>query len=390
MRMIISNRRAATTGTATGASSPPFFFFFLLCFFFLLIGASAEAFALPTTTTTSPVVSAAGGRRRLDGHSSVKPRTFTEIASRSTTDQPHQSKTFTSAQLPLSHHHASSKFTILGLSGGSDTNCCSDDDGKDSSSSTLSREMMAEFIGTYLIVQIGCGVVCAATYLGAQVGLWQIAAAWSIAVTLAIATTASISGAHLNPAISLALVLIRPTSSSAFGWAKFIPYVASQVAGATVAGGVNFVLFREACAKFETAKNVVRGSAESFVSASTFGEYWSVSSWSTAFFAEALGTAILAFVIFALTNPRNETTSKNSLLVPPLIGSTVGALISFIAPLTQAGFNPARDFGPRIAASFAGWGKGIAFKGWWVYVLAPFLGAPLGALVADKLLYKEE
>ena len=255
--------------------------------------------------------------------------------------------------------------------------------------STLSREMMAEFIGTYLIVQIGCGVVCAATYLGAQIGLWQIAAATSIAVTLAISTTASISGAHLNPAISLALVLLRPTTS-AFGWAKFIPYVASQVAGAAFAGGVNFVLFREACAKFETAKNIVRGSAESFVSASTFGEYWSVSSWTTAFFAEALGTAILSFVIFALTNPRNETMSKNSLLVPPLIGSTVGALISFIAPLTQAGLNPARDFGPRIAAAFAGWGKGIAFQGWWVYVLAPLVGAPLGALVADKLLYKEE
>lgn len=134
----------------------------------------------------------------------------------------------------------------------------------------------------------------------------------------------------------------------------------------------------------------MRGSAESVLSASTFGEYWSLSSWKTAFLAEAFGTAILAFVIFALTNPRNETTSKNSLLVPPLIGSTVGALISFIAPLTQVGFNPARDFGPRIAAALAGWGRGIAFQGWWVYVLAPLVGAPLGAMVADKVLYKED
>ena len=114
-----------------------------------------------------------------------------------------------------------------------------------------------------------------------------------------------------------------------------------------------------------------------------------MSSWKTAFLAEAFGTGLLAFVIFSLTNPNNETTSKNSLLVPPLIGATVGALISVIAPLTQAGFNPARDFGPRIISLFGGWGK-VAMKGWWVYVLAPLVGGPIGAFVADKVLYAEK
>jgi glycerol uptake facilitator-like aquaporin len=105
----------------------------------------------------------------------------------------------------------------------------------------------------------------------------------------------------------------------------------------------------------------------------------------TAFSAEVLGTAILAFVIFALTNPKNDTV-KNKVFIPPLIGATVGALISMIAPITQAGFNPARDFGPRIVAWLAGW-NGVAFQGWWVYAVAPFIGAPIGAFVADKLLY---
>lgn len=267
--------------------------------------------------------------------------------------------------------------TALNLSGG----------GGDVDAASLKREMMAEAAGTYLIVQIGCGVVCAATCLGAQVGLWQIAAAWSIAVTLAISTTASISGAHLNPAISFALALLRP--SKQFGWGKFLPYVVSQVFGAALAGLSNLVLFRDALTDFEAAKGIVRGAAESVASASVFGEYWSVSSWRTAFFAEALGTAILAFVVFALTNPRNDATSENPVLVPAIIGSTVGALISFLAPLTQAGFNPARDFGPRIAAYVAGW-KGVAMKGWWLYVLAPMVGAPIGAMVADKILYKDE
>lgn len=249
---------------------------------------------------------------------------------------------------------------------------------------THMRELIAEFIGTFIIVQMGCGTVCAAVFKSAQVGLWQIAAAWSIAVTLAITTTASISGAHLNPAITVSLALLR-----GFSWAKVPTFIVAQVLGAAAAAGVNFALFSESIAAFEATNNIVRGAVESVQSASAFGEYWSVSSVGSAFFAEAYGTAVLAFVIFALTNSKNEISSKHPFLIPPLIGATVAGLISVIAPLTQAGFNPARDFGPRIIAAIAGWGS-IAMKGWWVYVLAPLVGAPLGAWVADKFLYPED
>lgn len=107
----------------------------------------------------------------------------------------------------------------------------------------------------------------------------------------------------------------------------------------------------------------------------------------TAFFAETFGTGVLAFVIFCLTNPKSDVQVKK-VFVPPLIGATVGALICVIAPLTQAGFNPARDFGPRIVAWLAGW-KGVAFTKWWLYVLAPVVGAPIGAALAEKLLNNE-
>lgn len=247
----------------------------------------------------------------------------------------------------------------------------------------LLREMIAEFIGTFLIVQIGCGTVCAAVFQSAQVGLWQIAVAWSIAVTLAICTTASISGAHLNPAITLSMAIFRK-----FPLKKLLPFVAAQLGGAISGAGVNLMLYGDNILQFESAKNIVRGSVESVQSALVFGEYWSVSNWMSAFFAEAYGSAILAFAVFALTSPRNETTSKHPFLIPPLIGLTVAALISVIAPLTQAGFNPARDFGPRIVACIAGWGS-VAMKGWWLYVVAPLIGAPLGAWVADKVLYAE-
>jgi len=269
---------------------------------------------------------------------------------------------------------ASPSLTPLHLSGGSNNDVLPP-------KPSLSRELIAEFIGTFMIVQIGCGTVCAAVFKGAQVGLWQIAAVWSIAVTLAISCTAAISGAHLNPAITLAFAAVRD-----FEWKKVIPFIIAQVFGAVAAGGVNFALFRDSIAGFEKINGIVRGAADSVQSASAFGEYWSVSHWGTAFLAEAYGTAMLAFVIFALTNADNETTSKHPFLIPPLIGLTVAALISVIAPLTQAGFNPARDFGPRVIAFLAGWGN-VAMKGWWLYVVAPFVGAPIGAWVADKILY---
>lgn len=107
-----------------------------------------------------------------------------------------------------------------------------------------------------------------------------------------------------------------------------------------------------------------------------------------ALYGEALGTAFLAFVIFSLTHPKNDT-QKNNVYIPPLIGATVGGLICFIAPITQAGFNPARDFGPRIVAGLSGWGK-VAFQKWWVYVVGPIVGAIAGGALADRVLYGEE
>merc|ERR1711935_538818 len=149
---------------------------------------------------------------------------------------------------------------------------------------------------------------------------------------------------------------------------KVLPFVLSQIAGATTAALINFILFKDSIIAFEAQNAIVRGAASSVQSASAFGEYWSVASWHTAFLAEAYGTALLAFVIFALTHPKNDTMANNPVLIPPLIGATVGALISVIAPLTQGGFNPARDFGPRIVALLAGWGK-ISMQGCWLYIV---------------------
>jgi glycerol uptake facilitator protein len=240
------------------------------------------------------------------------------------------------------------------------------------------RELFAEALGTFLIVQLGTGAVMSSVFTSNLQGLFQIASVWIIAVTVAIVVTAPISGAHLNPAISFSLALFRK-----FDWRKVLPYTAAQLVGATAGSAVNYFLYATVIRKYEAAQGLVR--ATSIESARAFGEYFSFPvTVAQAFGVEAFGTAVLAAVIFAVTHPRQEKNTSNS--APLLIGLTVGALIGVLAPLTQGGFNPARDFGPRLVAYAAGWNQ-LAFRHCWVYILAPLVGAPLGAALVDKVLY---
>lgn len=244
----------------------------------------------------------------------------------------------------------------------------------------FARQLLAEAVGTFLIVFLGLGAVMSAVYTNSLVGLWQIAVVWVIAVTVAIATTGHISGAHLNPAISIALAVFR-----SFGWKRVVPYCLAQVMGAVLGAATNFILYSSVIQEFEAANKIVRSSATAIESAKTFGEYFvSPVTRFQAFLAETIGTAVLSAVVFALTHPDSQT-AKDRIYVPPIIGLTVGALVCTLAPLSQAGFNPARDFGPRIVAYLAGW-EAVAFREAWVYIVGPILGALLGAFFIDKVL----
>jgi glycerol uptake facilitator protein len=124
-------------------------------------------------------------------------------------------------------------------------------------------------------------------------------------------------------------------------------------------------------------------------SAQCYGEYYGRVDEGGAFLAEVLCTAILAVVVAAVADDRNPVTPRQ--MAPLFIGLTVAALISVIAPLTQACLNPARDFGPRLFAYFAGWGE-VAIPGpngrgiVTVYILAPLVGGVLGVGAYYKLL----
>lgn len=257
---------------------------------------------------------------------------------------------------------------------------------------TILTRCVAEAIGTFLLVLFGTGSVAAAVFTDAQVGLWQVAVVWGFGVAIAIYVTAAVSGAHLNPAVSLAFAIFRHQE---FPVSKMFAYWASQMIGAILAGVAVFLLFNPFISDFESANGILRGEEGSQRSAMAFGEYFPnpaiyeqgaivISHWH-ALAVEAFGTAILAMVIFALVDRRNAAI-PNKGIAPFFIGFTVAILISLFAPITQAGWNPARDFGPRIVASLAGWGD-IAIPGpeagFWIYIAGPLIGAPIGALIFE-------
>ncbi len=272
---------------------------------------------------------------------------------------------------------------------------------------TLKNCCIAEMLGTFILIFFGCGAVHAAVAYGAQAGLWQVAVCWGLAIMLAIYCVGSISGAHINPAISIALA-----AWGDFQWSRVLPYVASQLAGAFLAAAVLYAMFSPALAALEQKKGIVRGQPGSEVTASCYGEFYpnpggfaggdepydpaaherlraSVPH-HTAFITEVVGTALLALVVFAFTDARNKE-APQARQAGIFIGLTVSALISVIAPITQACFNPARDFAPRLFSYFAGWGS-IALPlgtdwGWLtVYISAPILGALIGGAIYTYVL----
>ena len=259
----------------------------------------------------------------------------------------------------------------------------------------LRGQCLSEFFGTLILVFFGVGAVNAAVLSGAQQGLWQVAVVWGVAIALAIYATGAVSGAHINPAITVAMAVWR-----GFPKSKVAPYIGSQLLGAFCGSLLLYALFHGMIAHFETAHGIARGGPGSELSAMVFGEYfpnpaivgttaeaYRQVSHVTAMMGEGIGTAFLACFVFALTESRNPQAPR--FMAPLFIGLTVSIIISIIAPLTQAGLNPARDFGPRLVSYLFGWGE-VAIPGprggfFTVYILAPIIGGVLGAGVYQGL-----
>lgn len=260
------------------------------------------------------------------------------------------------------------------------------------SGGSMGPEMIGEFIGTFLLVLFGCGSVAVTVLFGAHQGLFQVAIVWGLAVTLAIYATRHLSCAHLNPAVSIAMVV-----GGRMSLRRLPAYISAQMGGAFFAAVILYALFGSSIESFESIHHIVRGSTESVQTGMIFGEYYpnpsanvvAKVSFATAFWAEAFGTFLLVSLIFALTEGCNIG-RPNQELVPLFIGLAVTSLICLIAPLTQAGFNPARDLSPRLFAWAAGW-KQAAMpdeQGGFIviYVLGPIVGAVIASVVFTRVI----
>jgi glycerol uptake facilitator protein len=254
---------------------------------------------------------------------------------------------------------------------------------------------LGELVGTFVLVFCGCGAVATSVAWDIPVGLFQVAVVWGLGLTMAIFLCGGASGAHFNPAITLAFAFVRR-----FPKHRILPYLGAQFLGAFLAAAMVYVIFGGGISQFESANGIVRGQVGSEASAMIFGEYFpnpgaapltsaarvTTPHWRAAC-AEFVGTGLLALAIFGFTARAN--TDGPGPLTPIAIGLTLTVLICLFAPLTMAGFNPARDLSPRIFSALAGWGS-VPFSvngiGWLtVYIVAPCVGAVLGALMGERL-----
>jgi glycerol uptake facilitator protein len=244
--------------------------------------------------------------------------------------------------------------------------------------STLTAELIAEFLGTFVLILLGNGVVAMVNLFptknpGETIhgGFTNITIAWGLAVTMGIYVAGKISGAHLNPAVTLALAVFR-----GFSWRKVIPYSIVQTAGAFVASAVvywNYLpAFQQADPQFDHTAGVF----------TTFPAFPAVPQ--AGFLDQFIGTALLLLLIFAIVDEFNAPPGAN--LAPLLIGLVVVAIGMSFGGMHGYAINPARDFGPRLFTVVAGFHNNGLTNGtlvWWVPVVAPLFGGVAGAAIYD-------
>jgi len=264
---------------------------------------------------------------------------------------------------------------------------------------TVWGEFVSEYLGTFVLIAFGDGVVAVAvaglnqsgraatpTTIFLASGDWLLITwGWCMAVVLGIYVAGGISGAHINPAVTVALATRR-----GFPWKKVPHYITAQVAGAFTAAAMVYLNYKDPIKSYEHVTHTVRGTSNSIASYSIFATFPApyFHNFVGPFIDEFIGTALLMGIILAIIDEFNIPPKAN--LAPWIIGLVVAAIGMSYGPNTGYAINPARDFGPRLFAWFAGW-DGVALPGnygnvnwyWWLPIVAPICGAVVGALVYD-------
>jgi glycerol uptake facilitator protein len=241
----------------------------------------------------------------------------------------------------------------------------------------LGAELAAEFIGTFILIVFGCGVVAMVVLFGHGItgeivngGYTNITIGWGLGVAMGVYVAGRISGAHLNPAVTLAVAVFR-----GFPWKKVLPYMIVQVAGAFLAAAIVFWNYHPAFIRFDPGLDHSAGVFTTFPAFPNLP--------SAGFLDQTIGTALLVLLIFAVTDERNQLPAGN--MAPLIIGLIVVAIGISFGGMHGYAINPARDFGPRLFTAVAGFRNNGLTDGsvWWVPIVGPLLGGVIGAAVYD-------
>lgn len=266
------------------------------------------------------------------------------------------------------------------------------------SAESWTKKYLGEVLGTFVLVFLGDSFVAYAVAgnAGFNAGLLGAGFFWGFAVTLAIYASAAVSGAHLNPAVTLAFAWRR-----GFPWSKVPGYIVSQVVGAFLAAAAVSFVWNGIIVHYEVAKKIARGGANGIESGLVYSANWphpllvgyngnalTQDPWWRGAGTEIIITALLVITILGIVEDRVPSAAN---LAPLSIGIVVAALVGLFAPIEMASLNPARDFGPRVWMLLIGYGSnaipGPNFN-IWITTLMPLVGGPLGAWVYDWFVHQ--
>ena len=246
-------------------------------------------------------------------------------------------------------------------------------------------QLIGEVFGTFILILLGDGVVAnvgLAPRLAAPAYNWNtITFGWAFAVIVAVYVSAGVSGAHLNPAVTIAMAMKR-----GFPWAKVVPYILAQMVGAFLGALGVYLVYRDGLVNAGIPNVWCTGPGSVFgnafwggTGATALGGY----SFMTAIVAEIIGTAVLLWGILASGDSKNTGLMHN--MGPFLVGGTVLAVGLSLGGPSGYAINPARDFGPRLFGLVVGT-QGLFSNAYWLIpLIAPVVGAVIGIYVYDWL-----
>ncbi|MQY35944.1 Propanediol diffusion facilitator [Streptomyces sp. RB17] len=265
----------------------------------------------------------------------------------------------------------------------------------------LLGECLAEFLGTFVLICFGCGVVAMAvaalpgsgraatpTTIFLAAGDWLLISwGWAFAVVFGVYVAGGVSGAHINPAVTLAMAVRR-----GFPWAKVLPYWFSQVVGALTGAALVYLVYHQAISAYDAASPAPKVNGRTNATFSIFATfpaaYFHGGIWGP-LIDQIVGTAFLLMLIAAVLDVRNQAVKAN--LGPLVVGFVVAAIGMSYGANAGYAINPARDFGPRLLTYAEGWGS-LAFPGsvsgvysgyWWIPIVGPLIGGVIGIVVYD-------